>query len=260
MAKKSANKNSLKNVKKQTKKNSKKQISQKQNYKTVKVKRKRIRFKRVLLALFLLGIVFYFLLKLLSFPIKSIYVTGNSILSEQEIIELASLENYPSYFSFSSFMLEKKLENNIYILSCKIKKKHFREVVIEVEENEPILYDSTFEKTILKDGSQVDDTFIVPTLLNYVPDTIYDKFIENLASIDKDIYHTISEITYDPNDVDSERFLFYMDDGNSVYVTLKTITSMNNYIDIMKEVKAKYENQNGILFLDEGEYFEVYSD
>ncbi|MBD9085093.1 cell division protein FtsQ, partial [bacterium] len=63
----------------------------------------------------------------------------------------------------------------------------------------------------------------------------------------------ISEIKYDPNSVDEERFLFTMNDGNYVYLTLIHLEKINNYVDILKN----FENKKGILYLDSGEYFKV---
>ena len=60
----------------------------------------------------------------------------------------------------------------------------------------------------------VNNNVVYPTLINYVPDTIYLEFIESMKKIDKDILNRISEIKYDPNDVDDRRFLLTMNDGN----------------------------------------------
>jgi len=171
---------------------------------------------------------------------------------------MSSLENYPSYFSFTKSQLEKKLEKNTYILNATIKKKRFKEIYIEILENRPLFYDTSKEKTVLKDKTLVDTKFETPILLNYIPDTLYDKFIEKVSNIDLDIINRISEIKYDPNEVDEERFLFMMNDGNYVYITLSKMEKINNYIAIMREVLAKYDEEKGILYLDEGEYFKVF--
>lgn len=105
----------------------------------------------------------------------------------------------------------------------------------------------------------MEKNFSIPVLLNYVPDTIYEDFLSHMAELDPDILTRISEMKYDPNEVDEKRFLFSMNDGNYVYVTLNTISKMNHYVEIMKEVLAKYKEEKGILFLDEGEYFKVFS-
>lgn len=228
------------------------------NYNTKKVKVKRLKIGRVFIALLILILILIVIKAISSIPITNIYVSGNSILSDQEIIELASLEKYPSFTSFTTFSIEKKLEKNTYIKSATVKRKNLREIYISVLENKPIIYLDEEEKTVLLDGAKVDYKYQVPVVLNYIPDTLYDKFINKISSLDNDVFNRISEIIYDPNDVDIERFLFYMNDGNRVYLTLKTLNNLNNYFDIMKEVLAKYDTDKGTLYLDEGEYFEVY--
>lgn len=246
-----------KKVKKTTKTSQKNNLSRvERNYK--KKKKIKIRFGRILLVFLVLFFILYLFSKIFSFPIKNIYVIGNTLFSDQEIIEMSSLENYPSYFSFTKSQLEKKLEKNTYILNATIKKKRFKEIYIEILENRPLFYDTSKEKTVLKDKTLVDTKFETPILLNYIPDTLYDKFIEKVSNIDLDIINRISEIKYDPNEVDEERFLFMMNDGNYVYITLSKMEKINNYIAIMREVLAKYDEENGILYLDEGEYFKVF--
>lgn len=244
-----------KSKKKVTNAQKRKKISVKQKPK--KVKRRRLRIGRVLLVFLVLFFLFYLLSRLLSFPIRSIFISGNTLLSDQEIIELAHLENYPSYFSYTKGDIRRKLEKNTYIMKAKVTKKRWREIWIEIEENKPLFYDSSAEKTVLKDKTLVEDDAIVPILLNYVPDTIYDLFVTNMAKIEEDVFYRISEIKYDPNDVDEGRFLFTMNDGNYVYVTVRHMDKINHYVDIMKEVLSKYNDEKGILYLDEGEYFKV---
>ena len=75
-----------------------------------------------------------------------------------------------------------------------------------------------------------------------------------MSKINRDILNRISEIKYDPNSVDKERFIFTMNDGNYVYLTLIHFEKINNYVEILKN----FESQKGILYLDSGEYFQVY--
>lgn len=240
-----------KNVKK------KKQIGKIPSKQIRTVRKRKLRLGRVFLVLFCVFLLGMLGKKILSFSISAIYVSGNTILSEQEIIELAKLEHYPSYFGILKNKTEATLKKNVYIKNAVIKKKKWKEVYIEIEENIPLFYDASKEKTVLKDGSEVEEIFSVPTLLNYVPDTLYELFIEKILQIEEDIYRQISEITYAPNEVDDKRFFLSMRDGNQVYVTLKTFEKINRYMDIRKEILTKYEKQTGILYLDEGEYFEV---
>lgn len=228
----------------------------KNNTKKVKKIKKKIRFKRVFLALLILVLSFYLISVYLDFSINNIIIKGNSYLTDQEIIDIAGISNYPSILG-NSKDIEKKLSKNKYIIKASIKKKLSREIIITVIENDPLIYDSSLEKTILKDGKKVSEQFDVPVLVNYIPDTLMKKFIEKMSLIDSPILKKISEIKYDPNTVDEERFLFTMSDQNKVYITLDRLEKINSYNDIMKKVLLKYESKKGTLYLDEGEYFVV---
>lgn len=218
-------------------------------------KKRKIKYGRVILVLLIIFLLFNIFKSLLDSPIKNIYISGNEYLSDQEIIELASLQNYPSIFKTTSMEIKKKLEKNDYIKTVKITKKKFKEVYINIEENYPLFYNQTDNKTILSNKKVIDKKIQAPVLLNYIPDTKYDKFLEKMDEIDYDILKRTSEITYQPNNVDDERFLFTMNDGNYVYLTLEKFTSINHYVSIYADIIKKYGNKKGILNLDAGDYF-----
>ena len=93
----------------------------------------------------------------------------------------------------------------------------------------------------------------VPVLLNYVPDTKRETFISCMQEVDPKILNQISEILYEPNDYDKDRFLLYMDDGNSVYLTLTKFEQINYYNEVLPQLEGK----KGILYLDSGNHFEI---
>lgn len=225
--------------------------------KVVKVKKRKLRFRRVFIVLLVLFLLYFVGLQIWSIPIRTIFVSGNTILTDQQIIELAHLEEYPTYLGTLKGKVIQLLKENTYIKDATVKKKGFREIYIKIEENTPLFYDASREKTILKDGTEVEEHFAVPTVLNYVPDTLYTLLKEKMEMLDKSVYIRISEMKYDPNEVDDKRFSLTMNDGNTVYVTLKTFEKLNSYVTILKEILSKYENKKGTLYLDEGEYFKV---
>lgn len=218
---------------------------------------RKIRYGRIFLILIILFLIFYLLFNFIDFPIKNIYVKNNTILSDQKIIELAHLENYPSIFKYTEHEIEKKLNKNIYIKSSKVKKVALSKIYIEIEENYPVFYYQSENLTYLSNGTTVKEMLNVPEVINYIPDTIFEKFKKNILSIDRNIIGKISQIEYKPNEVDSERFIFYMRDGNYVYLNFKSFDSINNYPTILIQIINKYGNKNGILYLDEGDYFEI---
>lgn len=219
-----------------------------------KVKKKtKIKFGKIILFLIILFLIGYLLFYLLNLPITNIYISNNNLLKDQEIIEEANLEDYPSTFSIRTKKIEKKLTDNVLIKKAKVKRTHLFQIYIEIEENKPLFYNENNEKTVLSDGKESEIRYNVPNLINYIPDSKYETFIKVMNEVDASILEHISEIKYDPNSVDDERFMLYMNDSNYVYINLNKFNSINSYLNIIK----KFSTQKGILYLDSGEYFQV---
>lgn len=230
-----------------------------------KKKKFKLKFAGIILVLILLCILGYFIYKFLTRRITNINVLGNDYVKEWDIIEQAKIDNYPNNFSNPSSVIERRLKKNILIRSVKVTKKGTR-VFIEIDENRPIFYDNIKKKTILTDGKTTDQVFDVPTLTCNIVEKkeekpskceitikMYNTLLNGLSKIKKDILMRISEITYSPDSIDDERFLFTMADGNYVYITLKKLNLINDYINIVKE----FNNKKGILYLNSGGYFKI---
>lgn len=253
-------KNKLNKKKITTNKITKKKIDKKiinknfnQKQPVVKKKKFRIKFKFIiifLLFLFSIGLCVYYIINI---KVTNIYISGNSYLTDQEVIELAGIQDYPSTFRNSNSKLEKELEKNMYIKNATVNKKKFTQIFITIEENRPLFYNQLTTKTILLDGNETIDNFNVPILINNIPDVIYDEFTGKMGELNINVLNKISEIKYTPDTVDDERFLFTMTDSNYVYLTLKNLEKINSYNDIVKQ----FDNKKGILYLNSGGYFEI---
>lgn len=219
-----------------------------------KKNRRKVSGKKTLM-FFVTSIIFIIVIYLLlNIKITNIYIKNNVFLSDQEIIDISGLKNYPSALSNTSSSIKKTLEKNSLIKKAKVTKKLFTSVYIEVIENTPIFYYSHDNKYVLLDGTKVDGNYNVPILINYVPDAQYLELIKRYSEVDVNIINKISEIKYDPNkEVDPNRFLLIMNDGNYVYITLNKIDNLNNYLDILKNLEGK----KGILYLDSGSSFTI---
>lgn len=219
----------------------------------VKVKKRKLKIKRIFICfmvIILFLLVLYYISKL---PIKNIYIIGNNILSDKEIIDIARISDYPSFVMTSSYDIISKLENNIYIKKVEVKKKLYNKIYIYVTEKKILcIYD---DKLVLEDSSMIDNNYDItsyPILLSDVTN-IKDKFIDKFSLVDDTILFKISEIEYTPNDVDSERFALRMNDGNLVYITLNKIEKLNRYNSIYSSLEGK----KGIVYLDSGDYVEI---
>jgi cell division septal protein FtsQ len=222
------------------------------------VKKKKLKVLNFIKALLvLLGLFFacYYLIKI---PIKNIIIKNTSYLNDDYIIELAGIKDYPSFILTDSIKIKKKLASSNYIDSVKIKKRWGFIFEIDVVENRPLFYNTNTSKFVFDNKEEVTDedishNFRVPRLLNYVPDNKYSKFLKGMKNIEEDTLSKISDIEYQPNDYDKDRFLLYMDDGNMVYLTLTKFKMINQYNNVLKQL----ENHKGILYLDNGNHFQI---
>jgi len=219
----------------------------------IKVTKRKVKIKNILVTLTILLLITLTIIDLTNLPIKNIYITGNNILNDKTIIELADLTDYPPYINTYFNGIKNKLLKNEYIKNVNIKRSLSRKIYIEVEEYNPICIYK--EKLVLSSTTQVDNKYninYVPYVINNIDD-IYQKFIIKFTKVDKDILLKISHIEYTPNEVDKERFLLYMTDSNYVYITLSKIEKINKYNSIVQEL----ENKKGIIYLDSGDYVEI---
>lgn len=212
----------------------------------------KIRYARILKCLLFLTIVGLFIYHVFTMRLTNIYITGNKYLKDQEIIELASLENYPKMLKVNKDETINKLKKANEIIDVKVKKRNTT-ITIEIEEAKPLYYDSLSTKIVLSNGKSTDKKYTLPILVNLVPDEIREKFIKCLSEVNAEVLVKISEIKYDPN-VDTERFLLTMNDGNYVYINLKRFNLVNNYLTII----SNFKDEKGIIYLDSGSHFEIF--
>ncbi len=221
-----------------------------------KKKKRKINKKKVIVCFLVLAIIVFIIYYVLTMPIRNIYIKGNQIVSDEEIIHLAKLDEYPSFILTRSKDIKKYIKRNQFIEDVSVNKKFGNVIEINVFEYQMIAMDLE-HKIILSNGLKIDnhyDLSDIPVLVNNILDNdIYKYFAKKFGKVDEDILRDISQIEYSPVDVDNERFLLYMSDGNLVYVTLTKIEKINRYHDILDKIGGK----KGIIYLDAGDYMEV---
>ena len=187
----------------------------------------------------------------LSIRVKNIYVIGNKLVREQEIIDLAELTDYPLINRVNEDKIKSNILKNSLIDEVNVKKNLLGSVTIVVKESR-VLYQNNENEYVLSNGKKISQfDQIVPILINECEKE--DKLIKKMNLINESILIRISEIEYTPTDLDKEKFLFYMIDGNYVYVTLSKIELINSY----NEIYPSLDGKKGILHLDSGNHFEI---
>lgn len=218
-----------------------------------KKRKRRFRVGRLFLLLLFVGVIIFACIKFIDIPIRSIIISGNEILTDEEIIKQADLEDYPSYFEIFSILTENKLKENPYIKDAKVS-KGILSVKIKITERKILYIKKDTNEKVTSDNEIKDDKIVcAPYLTSEIPKEKQKGFVKAMNKINKDILCQISEIKYDPNDIDKDRYYLYMNDGNSVYLTVNKFNKINKYNTILENVGK----QNGTLYLDYGDYFEV---
>lgn len=222
------------------------------------VKKKKLKVFNLFIVLLIMGVLSFLGYIISQLPIKNIVILGNEYLTDDYIIELADIKDYPSFLLTTNSSIKKKLKTSPYIKSIDIDRKFYNVLKISVKENKPLFINSTNNTIVFSNSKEIkiDESislFRIPRLINYVPDNKYNSFIKGVKNINEDILGKISDIEYQPNDYDKDRFLLYMDDGNMVYLTLTKFNSINYYNDVLSQL----ENRKGILYLDSGNHFQI---
>lgn|SRR5574344_486976 len=200
-------------------------------------------------------LLFVFLIFFFLFNIKTsrIVISGNSLVSDNDIITTSGFKNYPYLFRTSNATIRSRLLTIPEIEEVKVSKSLTGTLTLTITESKVLFYNRNNNKLVLSNHKEVDSTNLegAPTLINYIPDTYYSKFIDKLSEIDSNVISLVSEIEYDPwvsNNVtiDETRFLLRMTDGNKVYINLINISKLNDYI----EIYSSLEDKKGTLYLD----------
>lgn len=229
---------------------------------------RKINIARILVLILIIYIMVCVIIYIYKQPVRHYDIKGNNIIKDVDIIRMLDLDNYPSFISVNTKTIQKQLEKNSLISSAKVTYGFNFNIIIEVEENDPVFLIKSENKICLANGEKIDvrnDIVGIPVLLNSTPESIQKVLASNLAKVEKGVLYQISEIEYKPSYnkdqkvIDENRFLLSMNDNNLIYITSKRADMLNSYLDI---IATKKITGNGILYLDgdePGNLFELFS-
>lgn len=221
------------------------------------IKKKKLRLLPFLIFIIVIAIIVFTCLLILDTKVKNIIITGNEVLSDDEIIDLAGLTNYPSFYKTLNITMKNNITKEPLIKSVNINRKFYHIIEIKVEEYKILYKREDNGKYVLENNKEITlskrTPYTIPRLINEIPTNKLDIFIKYFKRIDLNIREKISEINYVPNEFDDDRFLLYMDDGNSVYMTITKFERLNYYNDVLPQL----DGRKGILYLDSGNHFQI---
>lgn len=209
-------------------------------------KKKKLKIKNFiifLLVLLLLGfIIGFFLFR----PVKNILITNNNVLTDEEILKVTELDNYPPFVLVNKLRFKK----HPLVRNIKVKRKFYNKIILDVDEVNVLFYDNLTKKYLLDNNQELEikKTLSRPLIINHIPDNNKVKLISSFKDYNVSLLNTISEIKYVPTEFDKDRFLFTMSDGNYVYINNANMDNIIYYEKIVKVLQGK----KGLLYLDNG--------
>lgn len=221
------------------------------------IKKKKLRLLPFFIFIIVIAVIVFVCLFILDTKVKNIIINGNEVLNDDDIIELAGLTDYPSFYKTLNITMKNNIKENPLIKSVDINRSFYHIIEINVDEYEILYKREDNGKYVLENKDEItldkETPYTIPRLINEIPNKILNRFIKYYKRVDLSIREKISEIKYDPNEFDEDRFLLYMDDGNSVYITITKFERLNYYNDVLPQLDGK----KGYLYLDSGNHFQI---
>lgn len=242
----------------------KKVISIEDKIPTLKEERKKKANRRLLFYLsifFVLISMIIYLQSPLSY-VKQFKVTGNDILTDEQVIQLASLTDEVNIWTVNQSEIEKKLEDIAIIESAHIVKKYPWTVEISIHEHFLVGYLNNKDNysPILENGKVLatNDYFTLgdaPILNKFSDEQYLNRMITELSKLPDSILNLISEIVWTPSEKNKYKITLYMSDGFVVKATIRDFANkMKNYPSIVSQLD---DNVQGIIHMNVGSYFEA---
>lgn len=193
--------------------------------------------------------------------IKHIEVTGNKIISDEEIIQLSGLSPETNIWVINQKQLKQSIEKNPLIKEIKVKRKLPQSVQIQISEHKivgyvksELEYHPVLESGMIINKHNISNKGDGPLLINFDDEEYLKRMAKELGEIPDHIFNLISEISWEPTEKNKYKVVLYMNDGFIVHATLRNFASkMKTYPSIIAQLD---EGEKGIVHMGVGTYFE----
>ena len=137
------------------------------------IKKKKLRLLPFFIFIIVVAIIVFSCLFVLDTKVKNIIITGNEVLSDDEIIELAGLTNYPSFYKTLNITIKNNITKDPLIKSVNINRSFYHIIEIEVEEYEILYKREDNGKYVLENKEEITlnkvTPYTIPRLINEIP-------------------------------------------------------------------------------------------
>ncbi|UJL47854.1 FtsQ-type POTRA domain-containing protein [Virgibacillus sp. NKC19-16] len=198
--------------------------------------------------------------------IKTINVTGNSFLKDEEVIEQSELTTQTNIWTIDKSNITTTLADNPIIESAEVKRNFPWAVDIQLTEYDRVGYvkeENSFypilgNGTTLNEIEQESINGDAPLIVDFTEEEYLHRMTKELQELPETILNLISEIHWKPTDENQNEILLYMNDGFLVNGTIRNFADkMQVYPSIVSQLDPESE---GIIHIGVGAYFESFDD
>lgn len=178
--------------------------------------------------------------------VQAIIVSGNNILTQEDLIKLSDLSYREIYLMQFAAIIEKRLLNETLISDAKVEMLRNNTIAIKITEKKVLaLHIATANTLVLADGSQVPmqtqfNNAITqkPTLFGFEDAESLKLFADAFKGISESAMMNVSEIHQESTSYDKMHIKIVMQDGNKIYSSLKTVSLLEDYPKILNQLKV----------------------
>lgn len=193
--------------------------------------------------------------------VRTIQVSGNTYLSDEEVEKFSGLNKKTNIWSVKEDKLAKKISKHPIIESATVERKLPSTVSIRIEEYGRIGYvlEKGKYKPLLGSGETLGAgkkmmNGDAPLLSGFTEKQYLKKMAQELQKLDPSICKLISEIYWKPTKDNRNKIELYMNDGFIVDGTIKDFAKkMEVYPSIVSQIKP---GTKGVIHIGVGAYFE----
>lgn len=193
--------------------------------------------------------------------IKEIEVTGNKILSDDQIIELSGLAPNKNIWVINPNSVKQSIENHTLIDDIEVERKLPQSVHIDVTEHKIVgyikeegQYSPVLHSGIIVTNLNIQNKGDGPLLHHFDDEEYLKRMAKELTEIPTNIFNLISEVTWEPTEKNKYKIVLYMNDGFIVHATIRNFASkMKSYPSIIAQLNP---DEKGIVHMGVGTYFE----
>ena len=219
-----------------------------QDIKLKKKHQRRIKRNRFIWNFFKVSLVILLIFGIYAFDasntsrIRTLEISGNTTLSDQEIMDALKIEKGDRLAFTHSFVKESKAKKNPGLESIDVNVYYTKGYVsVDVHEVPAVAYQSEgglklyyadgYSKDL--DENQSNLVLGLPILVGYTEDTISKMMLQYLGELVFEAFSAISEIHHNPQTYDPLAMKLYMNDQYLVYANVETLPMMYMYATLL---------------------------